>query len=67
MRASQRFSGGKIAEILVEKHAGYGLNVSYLQIGAGIIHCWTGFSCTVVAESSPEHCVELTFWSDTVR
>jgi len=38
MGASQRFSGRKIAEILVEKHAGHALHVSYLQIGAGMIH-----------------------------
>lgn len=36
MRASQRFSGRKIAEILVEKHAGYGLQAGYLQMWEGL-------------------------------
>ncbi len=76
MRASQRFSGRKIAEILVEKHAGHGLQAGYLQMWEGLrergyltaeLIQLSQFICGVVAESSPEHCVELTCCPDWVR
>ena len=76
MRASQRFPGGIFSEILVEKHAGYGLQAGYLQMWEGLrargyltaeLIQLSQFIRGVAAKSSPEHRIELTFWSDTVR
>ena len=76
MRASQRFSGRKIAEILVEKHTGHGLQAGYLQMWEGLrargyltaeLIQLSQFIRGVVAESSPEHRVELTSRPDWVR